>query len=208
VLYDSSVPLNGMANMSFGLAERPISGQVNVFDYAVSLEDVGTRSAPKAQITVDSKRQMMEAFRDSMPSYRVSAAIETFTHPRSGLPLFKDTVPAFDQVVVAKAKITSRSGAVPFGGGSCDLKISPAYAQGDTCRVTLSCGGKIMYGAGDSGYNHCLVQDRHPTSFVDAEPTPTDTDPELQADLVAGTGSLSDTTTSGATYLVAFTVAH
>ncbi|HVU05731.1 MAG TPA: hypothetical protein VHE30_28475 [Polyangiaceae bacterium] len=206
ILYDSTVPLEGMSSNHFGLGEEPLIAQAGVYEYALDAEDVGSRSGPRAQLTVNTQEKAAEAFRDSAPSYHVYLAIERDSQTRKGKPLFKETIPAFAGVVKRKAKVVQRSGSVPFSASSCDVVISPAYAEGDTCRVLVTCGGKVMYGAGTSGYAHCLVANGAPTSFVDARPTASGSDPELSIDLVAGTGTLGDTTKSGVTYSVQFSL--
>jgi hypothetical protein len=204
VLYDSSLPLEGMSNNRFGVGEQPISGEVNTFQYVLEAQDVGPRAGPKSQFSANSRAGVLEVFRHTAPSFHLSAALGKDSQIRRGRPLLSGTVPPFAEVVRRTAKVVSRSGAVPFTAKTCKLVISPAYATGNTCRVTLSCQGKVVYGAGTYGYNNCLIGDGQPTSFVDATPTPTGGDPQLQADLAANTASLGDTLKNGASYLVQF----
>ena len=206
VLYDSTLPLNGMASTSFGLGEVPLAGEAHAFRYVVKAEDVGTRAGPKSQLSADSQTAVLEVFRDTAPSFRVSASLDHDSQLRRGLPLFNETVPAFDEVVTRKAKVVQRSDSVPFAASICDVRISPAYAKGDTCRITVTCGGRVVYGGGTHGYVQCLVADGRPTSAVDATPTPSSGDPQLQIDLLAGTATLADTLSNGATYSVSFAI--
>jgi hypothetical protein len=207
VLYDSSLPLEGMSSSSFGVGEEPVSGQARAFQYVIEAGDVGTRSGPKSQISVNSRAKVIQVFRDTVPAFRVQASLERDSQVRRGRPLFTEMIPPFEQVVTRKAKVVSRTGAVPFSAAACSLVVAPAYSKGDTCRVTLTCGGKVVYGAGTSGYDRCLVADGRPTSFVDANPTPSGGDPQLQADLLTNTASLGDTAPSGASYSVQFSLA-
>jgi hypothetical protein len=204
VLYDSSAPLNGMANMSFGLAETPVAGDVLAFVYALRAEDTGSRSAPRAQIAVGTPDGVMEAFRDTLPSFRVRAKIDRLTAVRRGKAITADAVPPFDAVVVRKAKVVAKSGAVPFAASACEMRISPAYQKKHTCRVVLTCAGRAIYGGAEGGFDECQLADRQPVSFVDAYPTPSDGDPQLSADLSADTATLGDTSKTGATYSVTF----
>jgi hypothetical protein len=204
MLYDSSVPLNGMSNSSFGLDEVPTAGEAGVFRYQMRAEDVGPRSAPRAQITLSTPDHVVEAFRDGAPSFRVRATVDTFSAERRALPVTADSVPPFDEVVARKAKVTSKTGAPPFGAAACDLRISPGYSKGHNCRIVLSCGGRAVYGGGTGGFADCALVAGRPVSFVDAYPTPSDGDPELNCDLDAATATLGDTSKSGATYSVTF----
>jgi hypothetical protein len=206
MLYDSSVPLNGMASESFGLDETPSAGQVGVFRYQMRAEDVGPRSAPRAQITLNTDEHVVEAFRDTAPSFRVRATVDASTAERKARPITADGVPPFDQVVTRKAKVTAKSGSVPFGASSCELVISPGYGKGHNCRATLTCGGQIAYGSGTQGFDDCSLADGKPVAFVDAYPTPSDGDPEINCDLEAGTLTLGDTSKSGTTYSVSFSL--
>ena len=208
VLYDSSVPLNGMASTRFGLDETPVAGEVRAFVYGLRAEDVGSRSAPRAQIALSTVDGVMEAFRDTIPSFHVRATVERSTAVRHGKAVLANSVPPFDEVVVRKAKVVSKTGAVPFAVPACEMRISPAYQTKHTCRVVLSCGGRAIYGGASGGFDECLLADRRPLSFVDAYPTPSDGDPQLNADLAAGTATLGDTSKSGATYSVTFALSE
>jgi hypothetical protein len=170
----------------------------------IEAQDVGTRSGPKAQLSANSRAGVVEVFRDTAPSFRVQAVIERSSQVREGRPLFTKTVPPFTHLVTRHASVVSKSGRVPFSGSRCTLVISPAYAEGNTCRVTLRCQNKLVYGAATQGYNHCLMEAGEPASFVDSNPTPASGDPQLQADLKESTATLSDAQPNGSSYLVQF----
>ena len=204
MLYDSKAPLNGMSNWSFGLDETPVAGLVGVYRYQMRAGDTGPRSAPRAQISLNTDKHVVEAFRDEAPSFRVRASVDASTAERRGRAITADSVPPFAEVVERKAKVTSKSGSVPFGATSCDLKVSPGYSKGHNCRVTLVCGGQTAYGAGTQGFDDCSMVDGHPLTFVDAYPTPSDGDPEINCNLEAGTATLGDTSKAGVTYSVTF----
>jgi hypothetical protein len=208
MLYDSSVPLNGMSNSSFGIDETPTAGEIGVFRYQMRAEDVGPRSAPRAQITLSTPDHVLEAFRDTLPSFRVRASIDVFSAERRALPVSADSVPPFDAVVARKARVTGRTGAPPFAAATCDLRVSPAYRTGHNCRVVLTCGGRAVYGGVAGGFDDCALVDGRPVSFVDAYPTPTDGDPELNCDLQAGAATLGDTSKAGASYSVTFALSE
>jgi hypothetical protein len=205
MLYDSSVPLEGMANMSSAFEEVAVAGQVNAFQYEVKEEDVGTRSGDRNQIVLNTHDGFVEAFRDMPPDFHVKATVDKLTAIRHGKPIVESSVPSFSDVVRRTAKVTSRSGAVPFSGNTCDLAISPAgAAEKNNCRVLLTCGGKVVFGAGTGGFEKCTMQNGEPESLVDPYPTPKDTDPELSVDLDAATATLGDTLPGGGQYTVSF----
>lgn len=206
-LYDSSVQLAGASSSSFTLDEEPQAGVVGVFRYKLQAQDVGARAGPRAQITIDTRKHEVSAFRDAAPSFRAQATVDEFTAERRGRPVTAASVPPFGNVVTRTAKVTSKSGVVPFGATSCELLISPGYSSGAyNCRVVLTCGGHVAYGEGTEGFDKCTMSGGQPVSFADAHPTPNDGDPELNCDLGAGTCTLADTTKSGATYSVALTL--
>ncbi len=206
-VYDSSVPLSGVASSTFGLDEEPVAGVVDVFRYLLQAQDVGARTGPRAQITVDTRKHEVTAFRDAAPTFHVQATVDELTPERRGRPITAASVPPFGDVVSRTAKVVAKSGAVPFAASSCELLVSPAYAQTYTCRVLLTCGGRLAYGEGTEGFDKCTLSGGQPVSFADVNPTPVDGDPELTCDLGAGTCTLGDTTKSGATYSVTFALA-
>ena len=211
LLYDSSVAPNGTADTSFGLAEMPVSSQTGSFVYSMSAQDLGPRSGPRAQIAVETADGQAEAFRDALPSFRVVVSVDRTSAARRGRPLREENVPPFTQIATRTAKVVTRSGAVPFAVSTCTLRISPGHNVKQNCRVNLSCGGQEVYGAGTAGttgFNDCVLAAGAPVSFEDPNPTPTDDDPMLKADLAAGTATLGDKLASGATYSVAFTLSE
>jgi hypothetical protein len=204
MLYDSSVPLNGAASTTFGLDEEPQAGVVGVFRYFLKSQDVGARTGSRAQIAIDTRKRDVTAFRDAAPAFHVQASIDELTAERRGRPITAASVPPFGDVVSRKARVTAKSGAVPFTTSSCEMLISPGYNQTYTCRVLLTCDGHLAYGGGTEGFDRCTLPAGEPVSFADVKPTPVDGDPELTCDLGAGTCTLGDTTKSGATYSVTF----
>jgi hypothetical protein len=207
MLYDSSVPLSGAASYTFGLDEEPQAGVVGVFRYLLQSQDVGARTGSRAQITVDTRKYDVTAFRDAAPAFHVQATVDELTAERRGRPITAASVPPFGNVVSRTAKVVAKSGAVPFAATSCEMVVSPGYNQTYTCRVVLTCGGRIAYGEGTEGFDKCTLSGGsggQPVSFADVKPTPVDGDPELTCDLGAGTCTLGDTTKSGATYSVTF----
>jgi hypothetical protein len=207
MLYDSNVPLSGASSYTFGIDEEPQAGVVDVFRYFLKSQDVGARTGARAQITVDTRKHDVTAFRDAAPTFHVQATVDELTAERRGRPITAGSVPPFGNVVSRMAKVLTRSGPVPFVASSCEMLVSPGYAATYTCRVVLTCGGKVVYGEGTEGFDKCTLPAGQPVSFADVKPTPVDGDPELACDLGAGTCTLGDTTKSGATYSVTLALA-
>lgn len=204
MLYDSQQPLAGMSMDSFYLHEIPLAGEVSAFVYEVKADDKGQRSGDRNQISADTRELVVEAFRDEAPSFRVSVSIDKTSSERRGKSLEDDTVPLFKDVVSRKATVTSATGKKPFSTTTCDVRVSPAYRTKDTCRTTITCGGKLVFGLGTTGFEACVMEGGEPVSLVDDSPTPKDHDPELNLDLKANKATLADTLADGTSYSVTF----
>jgi hypothetical protein len=200
-LYDSSVPLNGMSNSSFGVDEIPTTGRHGVFRYMLRANDLGSRSGSRAQITLDTSVGAVEAFRETVPTYRVKATVDAYSAERSGRPI---TALPFESVVQRKAKVTTKTGKAPFAATTCDLSVVPVSSGKHNCRVAFTCGGASVYGKPGGGFGDCATRDGEATGFLDEKQTPVDGDPALQCDFDAATAVLSDTKSDGSTYEVDF----
>jgi hypothetical protein len=205
-LYDSTIPLVGMASTSDMVEEIPVAGDVLAFQYATKHQDVGTRSGERNQINLDTRNDSVEAFRQIAPEFQVKASIDELTAVRRGKALLDVHVPTFMGIVRREAKITSRSGPVPFTASSCDLAISSAGSGDENCRVLLTCGGKELFGGGTASWEKCTMAGGEPVSLNDSQPTPKDHDPELSVDLPGGQATLGDVLPNGAQYTVNFTL--
>jgi hypothetical protein len=211
ILYDSSQALSGTSNNDSTLHEYAAPGEVRAFVYSLKANDIGARTGARNQIEVGTKDHSVYAFRDTVPSFHVTATIDELSGERHGLPLFIANIPQFEQIVERTLTVKTKSGSVPFAGATCDMKISPANSTLAkhpelTCRVLVTCAGKVVFGTNTSGYEECVLSKGLPVSFVDATPTSVDNDPELSADLIAGTATLGDVLPNGAKYSVNFAV--
>jgi hypothetical protein len=203
-LYDSKVQTMGMYNSNFDLMEAAIAGHAFMFRYELRAQSVGMREAPASQIVVDTPKLSVDAFREGADAFRVHVAVDAESAIHTGKPVLPSNVPAFDEVVTRTARVIHTSGSVPFSARTCELNISPAKATGMNCRVQLDCGGRLVYGAGSSGYNECAVEGRNVRSFSDPVPSAKDGDPAFSCDVGAGTATLSDGPAKGALYSVSF----
>ncbi|MBX3271755.1 MAG: hypothetical protein KF729_15920 [Sandaracinaceae bacterium] len=65
----------------------------------------------------------------------------------------------------------------------CELTAGPAVSSTFSCRVLLRCRGELIYGAGTSGYNRCVVRGGAVVTANDGGSSRVDTDPRLELDL-------------------------
>lgn len=204
VLYDSSQPLgSGVSNSSLSVGELPLAGELDAFQYTLKAQDVGTRTGERNQLAASTRDGIVEVYRD-LPSFRVKATIDKRSAVRRGKPLLDDSVPRFSHLVTKTAVVDKRTGRAPFFAPQCSLVLSPAYATKHTCRVLLTCAGKVVIGSESNGYEDCgFDASGEPTGFDDPQPTPKDSDPAMRVDLAAGTAEISDQTPAGA-YSVSF----
>ncbi|HEY1692675.1 MAG TPA: serine/threonine-protein kinase [Polyangiaceae bacterium] len=210
-LYDSDDPLSGISDSMFSFGENLDDEDAHglVYRYDLGAKDIGTRSPPRSQIMMFTPRGVLDAWRDTTSPFRVHATIDQLSSLRQGKPVLSNTTTPFEGVVERRARVTSKTGTVPFATSTCTLRIAPAHSGANNCRVHLECGGHPLYGAGRSGFDQCTLAGGRPRSFVDANPTPKDTDPAFQCDLDAGTATLSDATAAGVTtYTVTFALSE
>ena len=198
-LYDSAAQASGMAQTDFRLSENPVDEKISVFDYNLKASDVGTRTGERNQMTVSTKDHELIVFREISPTFRVTINLSSPPARREGKPIWESDIPAFNQIVTAKATIDSSTGTLPFPGKTCDVTFGPSSYTEHNCRVKVTCGGKLVFGIGTSGYESCFMRDGLPYSVTDNEPTPVDHDPILSVDTVDKTMSMSDKTDAGTT---------
>ncbi len=104
-----------------------------------------------------------------------------------------------------RALVRQLSGPVPLavqrardGDGECTLSARPSMSGGElSCRIVLRCGGAVIYGAGESGYNRCVIADGALASAEDTGFSGEDTDPSLSLDLAARSLVVRDASIDG-----------
>lgn len=74
----------------------------------------------------------------------------------------------------------------------CVLSASPVLSDEFSCRVTLRCSGEVVYGAGRTGYNDCVLRGGAVVSASDTGTTLENEDPRLELDLDSDTVTVSD----------------
>ena len=202
-LYDSAASMSGTTHTEFSLGEDQVAGKIAVFDYRLKASDVGTRTGERNQMTVSTKDRELIVFREIAPTFRVTINLASTAPRREGKPVWESEIPPFRQVVTVKATMNSSTGTLPFTGKTCDVVFSPGTAT-HNCRVQVTCGGKLVFGIGTSGYESCFMRDDLPFRVIDSEPTPVDHDPILSVDTSDKTMSLSDKLDNGTTYSATF----
>jgi len=202
-IYDSNASMSGSAHTDFSLGEDQVPGKISVFDYRLKASDVGTRTGERNQMTVSTKDQELIVFREISPTFRVTINLSNVAPRRDGKPIWESEIPPFRQIVTVKATMDSSTGTLPFTGKTCDVVFSPGTVT-HNCRVQVTCGGKLVFGLGTSGYESCFMRDDLPFRVVDTEPTPVDHDPILSVDTSDKTMSLSDKLANGTTYSATF----
>jgi hypothetical protein len=66
----------------------------------------------------------------------------------------------------------------------CVVAVTPEHTRFN-CRIIVRCGGEVLYGDGNGGYNRCAVEAGKPVGAQDRSTT--DGDPACRLDLVGGT---------------------
>jgi hypothetical protein len=88
------------------------------------------------------------------------------------------------QRLTYRAVATAVEGDAPIGqGAECRVVVAPAFMCSYNCRVRVSCGQDLLYGAGTMGYNSCRIEQTvgAPPSIEvhDAAASPSDGDPRI-----------------------------
>lgn len=94
---------------------------------------------------------------------------------------------------VYEARVAAARGPVyPQPGDDCRIEVRRTDDVYYNCRIRVECGGDVVYGLADGGYNACYERG---TSFVfarDRNGTRVDGDPRLYFDVVGGRVFVSD----------------
>ncbi len=189
VLYRSTDPLDGVSQHGWSLGEvpGPTSGTARQW---LLWDDVGTRTGERAQASIDTKLGVASAWRETQPNYRVDVEIEPFSEPASGTmeAAHTEMALAFTDRVHKRGKLAKVAGPAPLSAGAaCELWLGPDWGAQTNCRAVVSCDGKVIYGAGTTGFSKCAVSSGKPVSFLDDTH---DTDGVLTWKLGGATASL------------------
>jgi hypothetical protein len=184
VLYDSTLPLEGMSMNDSAIGEVPEPGTAGVFRYKLSYSDVGTRTGARGQATIDSAEHTAVLSHETVPVYKVTLTLDTLSQIREGAPLLPSSKAAFDHVLKRRMTVLKADGPAPVKQGDrCELRVAPSYAEDHSCKVLLTCGSKVIFGEGNSGFEDCVIKDGAPVGFTDDQPSRVDHDPRATLDV-------------------------
>jgi serine/threonine protein kinase len=206
-LFDSKTAVGGDSTRDFvpteSLVDENDDGQM-VYAYRLKASDIGTRLGP--QIAFDTGKQTLDVWRDTTSPFRVHGVLDRLSSSRSGKPASASTRVLFPKVVRRSARVTAKTGKVPFSAPTCRLRIAPAWYATSNCRVSLDCGGTTVYGDGVTGLRKCALHQSEPVGLLDPDPTPVDGSPELTFGLDVASATLADAPKGGARYSVSFSL--
>jgi hypothetical protein len=86
----------------------------------------------------------------------------------------------------------ARGPVIPREGDACTVEIARMEDAYYNCRIRVECGGDVIYGLADGGYNACYLQGGEPVFARDRSGTRVDGDPRLYFDLPGGRVFVSD----------------
>ncbi len=179
VLYRSTDKLEGMAQMGHDFIER-IGDAPSTARGTLTWNDVGSRSGPRTQASIDTGVSSAAAWRETAPAFRVELTVAPLSDPYP----YDDSTLAFSERIKQKAKVEKVQGKAPVRpGASCDVRLTPEIDEKLTCRALVKCGAQIVYGGPYLGLSTCETKDGKPTRFADEAH---DGDPVLRWDIPAG----------------------
>ncbi len=187
VLYRSTDKLEGTASLSAGVREL-VGDAPGTAQAAIAWGDVGARNGPRTQASIKSEARVASAWRDTAPPYRIDIELAELSEPYQGAFDAKHSHDAlsFKERVVRQAKVKKTTGKAPVTvGAQCKVSVAPHW--GEECRAKLTCGDRVLYGAGDTGFSKCDVSDGKPTAFRDDS---LEGDPMLTWEITSGAMAL------------------
>lgn len=192
ILHRSTDKFNGMSSTGSDVTEADGKAP-GTFQYGLSYVDQGARTG-RSQISLDTDAKTLVVWSDA-PVFRVELRVEPLTAPRTGPPLIepKNRVEKIRETVVRTGTIQQLEGTPGLAKGAvCTVDVSPASGKGYNCRVRVRCGGRLIYGDGNSGFNECTIQNGRGEKVNDDRPSSVDHDPTLSLDLSEDTALVTD----------------
>ncbi len=94
---------------------------------------------------------------------------------------------------VYQARVSAARGPVyPQPGDTCTIEVLRTDDPHFNCRIRVECGGDVVYGLADSGYNACYERGNSFVFARDRNGTRIDGDPRLYLDIVGGRVFVAD----------------
>lgn len=175
-LYDGSQEMGAGFSSSEERA-TPISSHGHI-GLQLRANDVGTRTGPRPQLTLDTRLRRARVFSEVEPLFAVTLYIEQASLDR--------------QAALAPAEGASRrnthlryrrgevTGDAPVAADAeCELILEPTASGRYDCRAVLRCDGEVVYGAGTTGWNECTWRDGQMSAITDDGTSAENSDPRF-----------------------------
>ena len=145
----------------------------------LSYRDTGMRTGMRPQLRIDSLVGSADIWRDTDPAFRLHLRVDD--RSAAVLDTSAQSSVATDRGFRLHAVVTHRSGPTPtIPRDGCDVFAHPdPSGESYNCRVLVSCGGDLLYGARNTGYNACTIADQTFDVVNDEGTTAVNADPIL-----------------------------
>jgi hypothetical protein len=178
---DQALDSIGTAGCDFN--ELPETREATSFVYRFRCKD--------ATVDIDTHRRRIAVHKPSSSKpkrERIDAEIEIdeISQPNRGLPIFIGHTrrdPGFAET--RWRGVVESVGSPALGlkaGGTCEVVVLPVHLEPRNCKVEVTCEGRVLYGAGRSGMNHCDLAGGKVIGVHDPKTTSEDEDPALELD--------------------------
>jgi hypothetical protein len=92
-IYSSHALLNGISSNSWNVADSPV-GSSGSYRYRFKFDDIGARTGPRTQASINTFERAASVWGDSTPAFRVDMTFEADSAPVSGKPVRRIADPA------------------------------------------------------------------------------------------------------------------
>ena len=173
--------------------ELPETPEATSFVYRFRCKD-GT-------VDIDTHRRRIAVHKPSSSKpkrERIDAEIEIdeISQPNRGLPIFVGHTRRDPGFVETRWRGVVESVASPASGvkvgATCEVVVVPVHLEPRNCKVAVTCEGRVLYGAGRSGMNHCDLSGGKVIGVHDPKTTSEDEDPALELDTRGGSARVRD----------------
>jgi len=197
LLYDSVMMETGAAITTHEARASATSTDEGAV-YLLKYSDIGMRTGLRPQLWLDSWEGGAEVWSANQHPFRVRLRILDQSTPRPGVAADGPGRQS-GRALRRNAALTSSTGPAPeVPESGCDMYARPYVSNGRLdCRVLISCGGELLYGAHDTGYNACTFADGAIMGANDEGNTAANSDPVMRFDRAAQTLTLEDDSAQG-----------
>jgi hypothetical protein len=136
VLFDGADDFNGIAARHNDAQER-LGPTDERSTFTLQYSDLGARTGARAQVTLDSMRREVVAFRESSPRYRVELTMNVESEPTAPLS-------GASERLRRRGRVVEVSGAPRVAAGDqCVVRAMPTGKR-EACVVEVACGTKVL----------------------------------------------------------------